>query len=124
MTRTNLGLLLGLVLAALVASMLEGSRAAGALGGYLLGASVALLASTWLRHQLRIDIGRAMRAAMEGFLMKLVVALLAAVTLRFIEPAGRVLDWQTFLLGYLAAAMVAIFLSAFETSRALKESTL
>jgi hypothetical protein len=124
MTRTSIGLLLGLGLAALVASRLEGSLAAGVLGGYLLGGAVALLSSAWLRHSLRMDVGRAMRATMEGFLMKLAVALLAAVTLRYIEPAGRVLEWRGFLLAYTVAAMVAVFLSAFETSRALKESLL
>ncbi len=124
MTRTILGILLGLGLAALVASRLEGARAPGTVGGYLLGGAVGLTAAAWQRHSIRLDLGRAMRSTMESFLMKLSVALVAAVTLRYVEPAGRVLDWQTFLLAYTAAAVLALFLSSFETSRALKESML
>jgi len=124
MTRTTLGILFGLGLAALVASRFEGARAAGVLGGYLLGAAVAIVAALWQRHCMRLDVTRAMRAALEAFLMKLGVALLAVVTLRFVEPAGSALDWQAFLLAYAGAALLALFFATFETSRALKESLL
>jgi hypothetical protein len=124
MTRTTLGILLGLGLAALVASRFEGAQATGVLGGYLLGAAVALISAAWMRHSLRQDLGRAMRALVEAFGMKLAVALFAALTLRYVEPAGRVLDWEGFLVAYAAASVLALFLSTFETSKALKESLL
>ena len=124
MTRTNLGILLGLALAMIVATQFEGALRGGILGGYLLGGCVGLVSVTWQRHALRTDVGKALSATLQAFLMKMVVALLAGLTLRYIEPAGRVMDWQAFLLAYTGAAMIAIFFSAFETSRSLKESML
>lgn len=124
MNRTTFGILLGLAAAALVASRFEGAQAAGVLGGYLLGAGVAIVAALWQRHCMRLDVARAMRATLEAFLMKLAVALLAALTLRFVEPAGSALDWQAFLLAYAGATLLALFFATFETSRALKESLL
>lgn len=123
MTRTNLGILLGLAVAAFVASRLDGARAAGTLGGYLLGGGIGLVSVAWQRHQIRLHVGRAMRASLQAFLMKLFVALAGVLVLRFVEPAGRVLDWRAFLLAYTAAALLALALSTLETSRALKEST-
>ena len=85
---------------------------------------MAILSALWQRHCMRQDVARAIRATLESFLMKLSVALLAALTLRFVEPAGTALDWQAFLLAYTGAALLALLLATFETSRALKESLL
>ena len=124
MTRTNLGILFGLGLAALVASQFEGAQAAGVLGGYLLGACVALLSALWQRHCMRLDPARGLRAGLETFFLKLAVALLAGLTLRYVAPAGEALDWQAFLVAYVGSALLVMFIATFETARALKESLL
>ena len=124
MTRTNLGILFGLSLAALVAWRFEGARAAGVMGGYLLGACVALLAALWQRHCMRFDPARGLRAGLEAFVLKLAVALVAALTLRFVGPAGEALDWQAFLVAYAGSVLLVMFVATFETARALKESLL
>jgi len=124
MTRTNLGILFGLGLAALMASRFEGAQAAGVLGGYLLGACVALLSALWQRHCLRLDSARGLRAGLEAFLLKLAVALIATLTLRYVAPAGAALEWQAFLVAYAGAVLLVMFCATFETARALKESVL
>ena len=124
MTRTTLGILIGLVLAVIVAARYEGALSAGIVGGYLLGGTIAVLAIGWQRHWLRVDLSRAFRATLEGFMMKLGVALLAAVTLRFVPPAGEALDWRGFLVAYASASLLAMLFATAETTRALKESLL
>ena len=111
---------LGLICALGVASQLEGANAMGAVGGYLFGASVGLTAALWLKHTVRTRPERALRALLEGFYMYIVGLLLAAFCLRGIAVVGDVAAWRPFIVSYLLAALIILFCSTLECSRALK----
>lgn len=120
MSSTSTGTLLGLGLAVLVAARFEGAMATGVVGGYLCGASVALLGAAWIRHCVRIDSRRALRAMVEAFFMKFGGLLVAAFTLRYVAAAGEAADWRGFVVAYAAAAVVTLLLSTRESARTLR----
>jgi LytS/YehU family sensor histidine kinase len=121
MSRTSLGTLLGLGLAALVATRFDGSVRVGILGGALFGAALGLFAGAWLRHVAATRPERVLAAMVHGFLFKLGGVVLAALALRFVEPAARVADWRAFVLAYTALVFVAVLLAATETAKALNQ---
>jgi hypothetical protein len=121
MTRTYFGVLAGLALAAALAVRLESREATGVIGGYLFGASVGLLSLAWQHHAVRVQPGRALAASVQGFLIKLGALLLGGLALRFFEPVAAVADWKTFVLAFLGAVLVCLFLGSLDVARVLKE---
>jgi hypothetical protein len=108
MTRLYLAALAALCVAWLVADRLGGPRGAGVLGGFLLGASLSALSLLHQRRVLRTRPERILAAAVLGFLVKLVVLVLSALALRYVEPLGARLDAASFLIA--VGAVVALFL--------------
>ena len=123
MTRTYLGVLAGLGLAAGLALRFEAQLATGIVGGYLFGAAVGLVALAWQHHSIRVDPGRAYGAFAQSFLIKLGALLVGGLTVRFVEPVAAVADWKAFMLSYLGAVLVCLFLGSLDVSRELKEGS-
>ncbi len=122
MSRTSIGILIGLMIAILAASRFEGSMATGVLAGYLFGASIGLCSVAWQQHVIRFHPERAMGAQMMGFLMKLGGLALSAGCVRFLEPVARVADWKPFIVAYVAAAFVALVLGSLDSARTLRSA--
>ena len=121
MNSTLLAIIAGLGVAVLVAWQLEGTFSSGIVSGYLFGASIGVLGVSYQRHVLRTAPHKLMNAMAVGFLFKLAGLLLAALSLRFIEPVARVLDWRGFILAYVAAALVSLVFGARDNARMLRE---
>ena len=120
MSRTSIGILIGLLVAILAASRFEGSMATGVLAGYLFGASIGLCGFAWQRHVIRLHPERAMGAQMMAFLMKLGGLALSVACLRFLEPLARFAHWKPFVVAYVAAALVALVLGSLDNARTLR----
>lgn len=120
MTRTTLAILLGLAACAVIAPRYEGAERMGIWGGYLLGAGISLLGGVWVRHCAKFGPERVLRASLEAFLAKLGVVAVCVFTFRFVEAAAQAFDWRTFLVSFVAAAVIALFVSSLETARVLK----
>ncbi len=119
MTRTTVGILAGLGLAAAVSSRLESAPATGVLAGYLFGGSLGLLGLAWQRHVIRTEPARAFSAMTQSFLFKLVGVLGGVLAARFIVPVSAVADWKSFAVAYAAAVLVCLVLGSFEIQREL-----
>jgi hypothetical protein len=121
------GTLLSLPLAGLVAWQLGerfgGVVGNGVLGGYLLGAAIAGLGFAWQQHTLRVSPKKAMGAFVTTFFFKLVFLMIGCLALRYIERAGQLADWKSFILAYVAAMLVVGALGTFDTMNWLKQRT-
>lgn len=120
MSRTSIGILIGLVLAVAAASQFEGAMSTGLIAGYLFGACIGLCSVAWQQHVIRFHPERAMAAQMQGFLMKLGALAVSGVCVRFLEPVARVAHWKPFILAYAVAAMVALILGSLDNARTLR----
>ncbi len=120
MSRTSIGILIGLGVAIAAASQFEGALSTGLIAGYLFGASIGLCSVAWQRHVIRFHPERAMAAQMQGFLMKLGALGLSGLCVRYLEPVAAVAHWKSFILAYTVAALVALILGSLDNVRLLR----
>lgn len=122
MTRTTLAILTVLLFAAVCAFALEGRQSMGVIAGALCGTSVAALGATWQRHTFRYRPKRAFQAVVETFLFKLVFVMLGVLSFRYIDAAAARVEWKTFLVTFVIAAVVIQTVGVFECVRILSSS--
>lgn len=120
MTRTTIGILAGIAVAAGVALRLEASLAAGLMGGVLMGSAMGLLGGSLLAHTARTQPARAFQALVQAFLLKLLGLLVGVLSLRFVPAAAALADWRSFAIGYATAAFLSLVLCALDAMRSLK----
>lgn len=114
MNLQNIGTLLGFAAVALLSWQLGGSAGAGLVLGFLLGAAASGLGIAWQRRLLRTDQRRALGAFVASFLGKLILMLVCALALRFVDPLGARIGWRTFVLGFAGAVMAIHLLRALD----------
>lgn len=119
MIRLTLAMLLGLVVAALVAWRLGGTLGAGVLAGFLLGAGTAGLGALYQRHVLATRPEKAMQALAVSLLAKLVAVGMGALAFRYVEAAQERADWRSFLVAFAASVAVVVPLGAMDAVRVL-----
>jgi hypothetical protein len=110
MTRTLLATSLCIAVGALLAWRIGGVVGRGVLIGAVTG---GLVASVGVALQLKIARTapkRLMGAMAVAFCMKLLAALLGAVTLRFVPFAASRGDWESFLLSFAACAVIVMLI--------------
>lgn len=122
---TTLGLSAGFLAATILAWRVEGG-VAGTLGtglllGYGLGAALSLAGVAWQAHWLVRRAGRAGTAQIEALSIKFGAALACALAFRFVDPLASLADWQSLLLAYAGAVLVALPLSTWDLSKLLAE---
>lgn len=110
----TLGTLVGLAVASVVAWRLGGAEGTGVLAGYLTASCLSALGVAWQVHLLRTRPAQVMSAVVGAFLAKLAVVLLGAVVFRFVEPAGRHVEWRSFLVAFAAGALVVVAAGSLE----------
>lgn len=110
--RTTVGLMLGLGVAVAVAWGLGGALGMGVLMGYMLGGALVALCGQWQAHWLRVRPKRVLQAQVEGFLLKLLVLLLAGLFFRFGPQIDGQIDWRGFMVAYGAAVALLLPLTA------------
>src|SRR5262249_58146028 len=103
MTLTTTAMLLGLALAAVVSWQLDGAARNGALAGATLGAAVTAWGLARQRRMIRTHPAGALRALVEGFLVKLAVIVVATLVL-LLTPLRAALHLGAFPLAFSAAA--------------------
>lgn len=123
MSRTLLGTLAALAVAALVAVGREEVVRNGVLSGAVLAAGLGLLAALWLSHVARTRPGKAMQALVEGFLAVLTSMLAFTLLLRYVPAVAELLSWKGFLVAYSAVVFVPLVLGAFDGARVLTRGT-
>ena len=123
MPRTYITILLGVLVASLVAWRLGGVRGVGTAGGFLFGASLGVLAAHWQAHVARTRPAAVMQASLLGFLIVLFGVMISGLSLRFLDQAGALADWRAFLISYAAAGLIAIIAGAADTMYVLKEGS-
>ncbi|HUR29034.1 MAG TPA: hypothetical protein VM509_12665 [Planctomycetota bacterium] len=104
---------------ALIAWGLGGVHGRGAMLGYLLGAGSSSLSFAWQRHQWRFRPERALRANIEGFLVKVGALFCGVLVLRAVPVLDAQVDLRAFLLAYAAAVAMALPLLAIDANRLL-----
>ncbi len=123
MNYTLTATLVGLGVAVLVATQLEGTLSSGVLSGYLFGASIGVLGVSYQRHVLRTAPSKLMNAMVVGFGFKLAGLLVAALALLFVEALANILDARSFVLAYAAAALVSLVFGSRDNARMLREES-
>ena len=114
-----LAILAGLPLAGVMAWQLGGAQGAGLMLGCGVAIGIGLWSVAWQEHLLRTRPKFALNAMMLGFLVKLAALLIGAIALRFLEPAARVADWSTYLIGFAVASLWVMTLGSLRFARAL-----
>jgi len=122
MSRTSLGTLVGLALAALVAAGLGGRVGTGVVAGYLLGASIGLVGFLWQRS-LVAEPRKVLYASVFSFLLKLLGLAAGTLALRFVAALGNLADWRAFLFTYAVAAYLSLVGGALENRLAIRQET-
>jgi hypothetical protein len=114
-----LAILAGLPLAGVAAWQLGGAQGAGLMLGCAAAIGIGVWALLWQEHLLRTRPKFALNAMLIGFLAKLAALLAGSIALRFLEPAARVADWSTFLIGFAVASLWVMTLGSLRILRAL-----
>lgn len=104
--------LAGLPVAALVAWRLGGGVGAGALLGAFAGTALSVGGLCWIGWASRARPKHVQLAFVATFLVKLAVLTGGALLLRFVEVAAQRFEWSAYLLGFAAAVLLAMALSA------------
>lgn len=120
MSRTNIAILIGLPLAALLAWQLGGAVGMGVIGGYLLATSLFGLGHAWQRGVVRVHPERSMNTLVILMMAKLLVLLFSWVILRFVDGASAHVDPKGFLLAYVTAVLLVSLVGSFEAMTILK----
>lgn len=120
MSRTNISILIGLVVAAFIAWQLGGSMGVGVLGGYLLGASLFAVGAGWQRNVVREKPERSMQTLVLLALGKLFVILISYLVLRFVDGASDHVHPKGFLLAFVAAVLVVSFVGSYDAMLVIK----
>lgn len=121
MTRLTIATLIGLALAASAAWALSSTLGAGVMCGYLLGAALTMIGSMRQREALRHRPERALGVFAGSFLVKLVVMVVAAVLLRYVDALAVRLDWRAFSVAYAAAVTLVLPFGAMDAAGVLKQ---
>ena len=126
------GILIGLLLACLVARRLEAgdgtqpgsaAQATGVIAGYLFGAAVALWGLAYQKHIARTRPAQLWVAYGAAFFTKF-AGLAVGPLLVFCFPSlGERMDWRAFMISYGFAAVIALLLGTAEVARALKTTS-
>ena len=116
------GTLAGLAAACAVAWRLGGAEGTGVLAGYLTAACLSALGVAWQAHALRTRPAGVMTATVGAFLAKLAVVLAGAVTFRYVEPAGRHVEWRSFLVAFAAGVLVVLAVGSLDNLRAFRRA--
>ena len=116
MLRLSLATLLGLCLAAVVASRLGGTLGGGVLAGFTLGAGMSGLGALYQRHVLRTRPDKALAATAVSFLAKLVALVGGALAFRYVEAAAARADWRAFLVAFAAAVVIVLPLGVLDAT--------
>lgn len=119
--RLTLCTLAGLAAAGAVAWRLGGAEATGVLAGYLAGAFLSAVGAAWQGHLLRTRPEKVMGAMVGTFLAKLTVLLAAALAFRLVEPAGRHVEWRSFLIAFAVGVLVVLAAGVADTLRTLRQ---
>ena len=114
MTRASLTALACAALAAACAPALPPPLAAGAVAGACAGAAASLWSAARVRRTLLGRAERAMRALVEGFLLKLAVLVAGAVALRWVDALAAHADWRAYALAFGASAVTVLLVSVYE----------
>jgi len=121
MTRLSIATLIGLALAGWAAWQLEPTIGAGVLCGYLLGAALTMVGSMRQREALASHPERSLAVFAGSFLLKLIVLVLAAVSLRYVEALAVRIDWRGFCVAYAAAVTLVLPFGAIDAAGVLNQ---
>ncbi|MFT5049131.1 MAG: hypothetical protein ACI8QZ_000521 [Chlamydiales bacterium] len=123
MNRTYLTLLAGLALCTLAASRFDAFVAAGIWTGFATGAGLGLFNVAWQRYKMRVRPDQLMAAMVMGFLLKLVVALVGALALRYIDPLPELADWRGYLVAFACSAFMTLVSGSLDNAGEMKRET-
>jgi hypothetical protein len=94
-----------------------GARGGGIVFGTVAGAGLTLLALFWQRHVLQHRPERVFAATLQGFLVKLFVMALIAISLRHLPMLSARADWRAFLVSFVIAVLALQSLGTLENLR-------
>jgi hypothetical protein len=117
MNASTIGALLGLVTALAVGWSLAGSEGNGVVLGYLAGASLTGAALVWQRHEIARHPERLLLTAVCGFAAKFAAVLVGGLFLRYYEPAAQLFDWKSFLIAFVASAILILIPGTMDNMR-------
>ncbi len=120
MSRTNIAILIGLLVAAFVAWQFGGSVGVAILGGYLLGASVFGLGHRWQKNVVRDHPERSMHTLVVLALGKLGLLLASWLVLKYVDGASDHVHPKGFLLAYVTAVLLVSFIGSYEAMLVIK----
>ena len=119
MTRSTIGTIVVLLVAAVVAFRLGGTVGVGVIAGVLCGCSVSALGGAWQRHVFRTRPKKAFNAVLETFLFKLAFVIIGAISFRYIDAAAARVNWKSFLVSFVFAVLVVHTLTVLDNVRLL-----
>jgi hypothetical protein len=122
-SKSLIGTLAGLAIAALVFQWLEGTVRSGAWAGFLLGAGLGCTVVGWQAGAFRRAPQKALETLALGFLVKLVVLAGMCITVRYWEFLGSRLEWQAFTLSATAGVVLLLFLGTWDNAPILSEGS-
>lgn len=120
MSRTPVACLVVVALAAALGVHFGGRIGVGLVGGALLGGAAALAAHRLLARSLTAEFDVALKALLGAIALKAVVLLLAAGALTLVPALVEVADAPTFLLTYVATALVLTGVGSLDHLRVLR----
>jgi len=94
-----------------------GARGGGIVFGTAAGAGLTLLALLWQRHVLQHRPERVFAATLQGFLVKLFVMAMIAISLRHLPMLSARADWRAFLVSFVIAVLALQSLGTLENLR-------
>jgi hypothetical protein len=100
--------LLGCLAALAVSFATGGTVGSGVMAGFLLGAAIGLFCLETLRRTSRVRPEYAFHAYLGTVFVKVLVMIGATLVLRFAEPLAARFEWRSFLIAYLAGALIVL----------------
>jgi len=123
MNRTLMTLLAGLALCTVAASRFDALVAAGIWTGFVIGAGLGVFNVAWQRYKMRVRPSDLMAAMVSGFLLKLAVALLGALALRYLDPLPQLADWRGYLVAFACGAFLILVSGSLDNASQMKRET-
>lgn len=117
-----LGLLTGLAAATLLAWQVQGPSGAGLLLGFGLGSLVSFAGLAMQRLAPDSRLNQAMGTFVAFFLIKLALLTAGAVLLRYVEEAGAIFDWRSYLVAFGVGVLWILGLSSLREMLNLREA--
>jgi hypothetical protein len=119
MTLTTKTTLVGLIVALATAFALGGREGAGALAGFLSGATVAGMALLVQRRLVRTRSELLAASVLASFLIKAFAMLVSTLAVRFVPALAGAFDAVAFLFGFAGAALLVLLPATLDTLRAI-----